>query len=152
MSPRTAEENRKIAGTSAAAGALLLIAAGVIAVFARPVKVDVVATADVVAVEVVAQPTDVTEQPTAEVVAHPAMTICYHRGTGVVIAALPYGQRWGPGPNREPLATADVDLPPDFSVQDLALRKWEYRDGAMVKVPGVKPAVVIVPPDMEAIE
>jgi hypothetical protein len=87
------------------------------------------------------------DQPFEVVATQPIHTICYHRHTGQVIVALPYGHEWGPGENREPLATADVDLPPDFRVQDLALRRWEYRGGKMVRVPGVKPAVVIVPPE-----
>jgi len=148
MSPRTAEERRKIAGGGVAVGALALVAAGVIAVF--PGKGDVKKGQDAGPPPLV----DVVSQPAPDAVAqpHPDMTICYHRETGVVIVALPYGHQWGPGENREPLATADVDLPPGFKAQDLALKRWEYRNGAMVRVPGVKPAVVIVPPDPEAIE
>ena len=149
MSPRTAEERRKIAGGGVAVGALALVAAGVIAVWGG--KGDVKEGQDAgpaPVLDVISQPApDVTEPAS-----HPDMTICYHRETGVVIVALPYGHQWGPGEDREPLATADVDVPPGFHVKDLHLRRWEYRAGKMVRVSGINPPLVIVPPDPEVPE
>lgn len=142
MSPRTAEENRKTAGSAAGIGAMALIAAGVIAVFAGKKDVKPAKT-DVARIEVVAQAMDVGEQPAD----YPDMTICYHRDTGVVIVALPYGHQWGLGENTPPLATADVDLPPAFKAQDLALRKWEFRHGALVQVAGIEPPELLVIPE-----
>ena len=130
-------------GLSIAAG-VALVAAGIFAVVSGPIP-----DAPVVAPEVVSsgQP-DVVAVEAVVGEPDPELTICYHRHTGVVIAALPYGHQWGPGENREPLATADVDLPSGFSVHDIPLQRWAYRDGAMVRVPGVSPPVpTLLPPE-----
>ena len=85
---------------------------------------------------------DVTMSPDVSVAPEPVIvpgehSICYHRETGVVIAVMPRSHKWGPGEDRPPLKTADVDLPPDFSQEGVNLRQWEYRGHKLIQVPGM---------------
>jgi hypothetical protein len=80
---------------------------------------------------------------------HAKHSICYNTATGVIVAVVWAGHEWGPGDNTPPLATADVDMPPAFRSDDLPLRRWAYQDGQVVRVKGIDPAPLVVPPQGE---
>jgi len=77
-------------------------------------------------------------------------SICYNTATGQIVAVVWAGHVWGPGENRPPLATADVDMPPSFRVDDLPLHRWIYIDGKVQRVKGDEPPLPLtMPPEVQ---